>query len=70
MPTSYARQAGKARREPKILSIFTKCKWGGGICEANDGGVSTLAPLPLRQRLGAAATSPFVAFAKNGEDLV
>ena len=32
-----------------ILSIFAeRRKWGGGICAANDGGVSTLALTPLR----------------------
>ena len=36
---------------------------------STDGGVATLAQNPLRQRHEAAATSPFVAEAKNGEDL-
>ena len=49
---------------------FAKPNGEVALALANDGGVSALAPYPLSQRLDAAATSPFAAFAENGEDLI
>ena len=56
--------------QTQFLSIFGDGrKWGGGSPAGRDGGVSTLALEPPPSAAKAIATSPFAAFAENGEDL-